>query len=80
MVTAPVEVAAGVVVQLAIPALPLTLQLTVPVGALAPRVPVTTALKVRVEPSDPPPVPLRTTVGVTWAMTTVSGEVAGSAL
>ena len=78
--TAPSEVAAGVVVQLAIPALPETFQLIVPVGALAPVVPVTVAVKVRVELSDPPPLPTKSTLGVTLAMVTVTGAVAASAV
>ena len=68
------------VVQLAIPALPETFQLTVPVGALAPAVPVTVVVKVRVELSAPPPLAVRTAVGVTLAITTETGAVAANAV
>ena len=52
-------------VQAAIPALPLTFQFINPLGALAPVGAVNVAVKVRVEPSDPPPVPTKVNVGVT---------------
>ena len=41
------------------------------VGATVPATPVTVAVKVMVEPNDPPPLEVRTTVGVALAMTTV---------
>ena len=65
VVTSPLELEAGVVVQEVMPAEPLIVHVTVPVGALVPAVPVTVVVKVRVELSDPPPVPVSTFVGVT---------------
>ena len=78
VVTAPLVVAAGVVVQLVIPAVPLVVQVTVPVGALAPAVPVTVVVKVSVEFKAPPPVPVSTAIGTICAIATIRGEVAAS--
>jgi len=64
--------------QLTIPAVPPTLQETPPlvsVGAVF-AVPVTVAVKVIVEGTDPPPVEESTTVGATFAMVTTRGAVA----
>ena len=75
-------VAAGVVVQAAMPAVPLMLQLAAALallGATVPGVPVTVAVKVMVEGTDPPPLEVSTTVGVALAMITVIGVVAASA-
>ena len=55
-------------VQLAIPALPLTLHPIVALGALAPSGAVKVAVKVRVEPRVPPPAPIKLNVGVALAM------------
>ena len=62
------------------PALPLTLQLKVPVGAVAPVAPVIVALKVRVDPSAPPPLPVRTRGERTFAMVIVPEVIAVGAL
>ena len=61
----PLVVAAGVEVQDVIPAVPLIIQETVPDGALAPVVPVTVVVNVKVELRAPPPVLVSATVGVT---------------
>ena len=70
------------VVQAAIPAVPLMVQLAAALrllGAVAPAVPVTVALKVIVDGTDPPPLEVSTTVGVALAMMTVIGVVAARA-
>ena len=75
-------VAAGVVVQAEMPAVPLIVQLAAALGLLgagAPVVPVTVAVKVIVEGTDPPPLEVSTTVGVALAMVTPIGVVAASA-
>ena len=64
VVTAPLVVAL-VVVQLVIPALPEMFQFIVAAGTLAPLGAVKVAVKVRVELSTPPPVPVKLNVGVT---------------
>ena len=64
----------------AIPALPETLQVTAPLGALAPALPVIVALKVRVEPSAPPPLPVRVRGVVTFAMVIALEVAAAGAL
>jgi hypothetical protein len=56
----PTVTTAGFEVQEVIPAVPLTDQETVPVGATDPFTPVTTTVNTRVELSTPVPVPLRT--------------------
>jgi hypothetical protein len=56
-----------------VPPEPEKVQATVPVGATPPD-PVTTTVKVITDPSDPVPEPLKTTVGVTCAITTVGDE------
>ena len=64
------------------PAVPLMLQLAAALallGATVPGVPVTVAVKVMVEGTDPPPLEVSTTVGVALAMITVIGVVAASA-
>ena len=76
-------VAPGVVVQAAIPAVPLIVQLAAALallGATAPAVPVTVAVNVIVDGTDPPPLEVSTTVGVALAMITVIGVVAASAM
>jgi hypothetical protein len=78
VVTLPTVVDAGVVVHEVIPALPVIDHVSEPLGAVAPDVPVTVVVKTRVEFSAPLPEPARTTVGVAFAMTTVTGEVAES--
>ena len=62
---------------------PLMFQTTPPfesVGATVPAVPVTVAVKVIVEPSEPPPLEVRTTVGVALAITMVVVGVAAKAV
>ena len=66
--------------QLVNPALPVTLHVVVPVGATAPVVPVTVTVNVSVELRVPPPVPTKVTVGVTFAITTLTGEVVARAV
>ena len=81
--TAPTDTPTGALEQAVIPAVPSTPQLILLaalLGAVAPVVPVTVAVKVRVEPKAPPPLSVRTTVGVTWAMRTVVGAVAARAM
>ena len=77
MATAPSDVAA-VVVQEVMLALPLTLKVIFPIALLGAvlKVPVTAALKVRVEPNVPAPLSVSTTPGVILAITTESGAVA----
>ena len=85
MVIAPAEVpveAAAPLLQLTIPAVPVTLQVTPPlvfVGA-TPAVPVTVAVNVNVEGTEPPPLDVSITVGVTLAIVTTTGAVAAKAL
>ena len=67
---------AGVEVHVVIPAVPEITQFIVPVGALAPLVPVTVVVKVSVELSAPLPFPVKATDGATCAIVTVSGVVA----
>ena len=73
-------VEAGVVVQLVIPAVPLIVQVTAPVGALAPAVPVTVVVNVSVELSAPLPLPIKATPGATLLITTVNGVVDANAV
>ena len=80
MVKAPVLVDAGVVVQAVIPAVPDIAQVTAPVGALDPVVPVTVVINVRVELSATAPLPVSVIVGVNWPITTVCGAVVVSAV
>lgn len=75
MVTLPTEVGAGVVEQAKTPAVPFTVQSTVPAGAVAPAVPVTVAVNIKVELRAPLPEPVRTMVGVAFAMKTEIGVV-----
>ena len=68
--------------QAEMPAVPLIVQLAAALallGAGAPVVPVTVAVKVIVEGTDPPPLDVSTTVGVALAMVTPMGVVAARA-
>ena len=60
MLVNPTVTTAGFEVHEVIPAVPLTDQVTLPVGATDPLTPVTTTVKTRVELRTPVPVPLRT--------------------
>jgi hypothetical protein len=82
VVTAPTVTEAGFVVQLKGDPVPEIFQVTPPlvlVGAV-PAVPVTVAVNVMVEPRDPPPELVKTTVGATLAITTETGAVAANAV
>ena len=82
VVTAPTTVPAEAAGHAESPPVPLTFQvslLAAALGAVAPAVPVTTAVKVMVEPKAPPPLSVRTTVGVTLAIVTLAGAEAPSA-
>ena len=62
---------------------PLMFQTTPPfesVGATVPAVPVTVAVKVIVDPNEPPPLEVSTTVGATLGITTVVVGVAERAV
>jgi hypothetical protein len=63
-----------------IPTGPLRVQVIFPVGAAEPLVPVTSAVKVRVELRAPPPLALKITEGAVLAITTVVEEAAARAL
>ena len=83
MVTTPAEVPEVEEEQLSGAPVPLMLHETPPfefVGATVPAVPVTVAVKVMVEPNEPPPLEARSTVGTTFGITTVVVEVAASAV
>jgi hypothetical protein len=80
VVTIPAIEAAGVVVHDVIPAVPLIVQVIVPVGARAPTVPVTVVVKVKVLFIAPEPLPLIAIAGDTFAMVTVTGVVAERAV
>ena len=69
---------AGLLVHEIAPPVPLTLQVSVPVGATDPEVPVTVAVKINAELIAPVPEPVRPTVGEVFAIFTVTGVVAGS--
>ena len=58
-------------VDTAVPADPPNVQLTFPVGTTPPK-PLTIAVKVIIDPSEPEPTPVRTTAGVTWAIMTLA--------
>ena len=75
MVILPATIDAGAEVHAVIPAVPEIIQLIVPVGALAPAVPATLVVNVRVELSAPLPLPVIDITGATWAIVTVSGVV-----
>jgi len=75
--TLPTLVKAGVVVQAVMPAVPEIDHVVVPVGATPP-LPDTVSVNLIVEFKDPPPLEARATVGVTLAMTTLTGEDAAS--
>ena len=82
VVVAPKLVEEGLVVQLSGVPVPEILQFTPPfalVGTVA-EVPVTVAVNVRVEPKDPPPELTRTTVGITFEITTEVTGVAARAM
>jgi hypothetical protein len=76
----PENVVFGLVVQVLMPAGPETVQTTVPVGATPP-LPVTTAVKTKVE-LMPEPLPVRTIfpVGAIRPTVTVTGKVAANAV
>ena len=72
--------AATPLLQVATPAVPLTLHDTPPlvsVGA-TPEEPGTVAVKVRVDGTEPPPLEVRTTVGTTLGTVTTIGAVAAN--
>jgi len=80
VVTAPADVVAGLEVQEEIEAGPLTFHVRVPEGATAPTVPVTVAVKAKVELSAPLPTttPVATTVGVAFGTRTFGAGAAAS--
>jgi hypothetical protein len=79
VVTTPVLEEAGLPpVQEVTPPVPLTLQVSAPVGATEPDVPVTVAVNVNAELMAPVPAPVNPIVGEVFAIFTVTGVVAGS--
>ena len=80
MVTLPELTVVGLLVQLVIPADPVTVHVVAPVGATPPE-PVTVAVNVRFDPTEPLPLPVRTIFpnGEILPTVTDTGEVVGSA-
>ena len=76
--TTPVWLVGAVEAQAVTPLGPASVQVTLPVGAADPTVPVMRTVKVRVELSAPPPVALRTIPGATFAMMTFVDETAAT--
>ena len=69
---------AGLLVHERAPPVPLTLQVSVPVGATDPEVPATVAVKISAELIAPVPVPVKPILGEVFAIFTVTGVVAAS--
>jgi len=80
VVTTPDVVGAGVDVHVVMPDVPVNVHETVPIGAGTDAIPVTVAVNVSVELSDPPPVPTKLIDGLAWATATVVVGVVGNAV
>ena len=80
VVTTPTDVEAGVAAHALIPTGPLSDQVTLPVAAADPVVPVIVAVKTMLAPSPPPPDTVRTIGGATFAITTTVEDAGASAV